>query len=275
MSGGPNKKKVMQNVASYVRDNIKKNYSAADLHDPADNGATLATVANIQQWAEAGRMATVQLAKQGKRLNSQVEYLEAVQKKYLGVYTQAATGLANGQQAITDFNTWKGNEGYDAWAYFESLQGPGATEAKEVVAQQQRLQHIADRSNLATSIAVAERNNHSGGPDAVVGTVICGMADANGNTYLGTSGHGALHPVMSKLLQGVGQAEKWPINVCGEIDAMNQYLAANAWTDVSQIPKGELFSHAETWDAKQRKWKSRGACANCEQWLSKIHAHMA
>ena len=101
------------------------------------------------------------------------------------------------------------------------------------------------------------------------------MADAQGNTYLGTSGHGALHAVMGKLLVGVQKVEDWPTNVCGEIDAMNQYLAGNPWTEIAQIPKGELFSHAETWDATARKWKGRSACKNCEQWLKKIEAHMA
>jgi hypothetical protein len=276
MTGGRTKKKVMEGVSSYVREHIKTEYSASELHDPADDGSTLATQATIREWAEAGRMASLQLTKRDTNLRkTYVEYLEAIQAQYRKVYSAAATSLLSGQQAIVAFTAWKADTGYDAWAYFTAQQGPGATKAKEVVAEQQRLKAISDNSNAASLTAIAETKNHAGGPDTVVGTVICGMADAQGNTYLGTSGHGALHAVMAKLLVGVQKVEKWPIDVCGEIDAMNQYLANNVWTEVAQIPKGELFSHAETWDATGRKWKGRSACYNCAQWLKKIEAHMA
>lgn len=274
---------ILGQLTARVRESLKTEYSKADQFPPAYNPARLGEAAKIKTWAETGRAACIQLSKgqvtggKGKELlSSERDNLELVERRFARVAAAAGESLEAAKAAVAEFNGWKETTGALAWETFVELQEPIGAHAREVVAAQKKVKAYQDCSGRATAIAVALRNQHPHGPDNVVGTVIAGLVDSgSGNAWVGTSGPPKSHTVMDQLLSGVAQVEEWPVNVCGEVDAMIQYLQAAGITRVEDIPRGALFSHAETWDARAHGWKGRSACGNCGAWLDKIGANRA
>jgi hypothetical protein len=282
MRANPRPKRVVaQNVKNAAQNLLGGPPSSAELFDPADSTAAATSHAALKEWAEAGRQAALALSKKAE-LNSVNEALELVTKKFTSVYSQAISAQQPTSEILADFEEWKGNEGYEAWPLFEKGQKGISVKAKEKKAAQDQAKVAADCISRAQGRALAKRDLYPAGPDGDVGTVCSGLADATG-AWGGTSGHhGTLHAVMEELLSSVQKVEKWPPRVCGEVQAMNKYLNARNIQSIKDIPKGSLYSHAETWkwpDAKSEKlglngkWISRGACDNCKQWLDRIEAN--
>ncbi|MCG8915878.1 hypothetical protein L6E12_08770 [Actinokineospora sp. PR83] len=274
MTSAHPKPKSYDDIAPAVREKLKTAYTPADLFDPASDGNLLTTAVDVKAWAEAGRGAAQGLGR-ARRLGSEKEKLEAVEQQFARVSVAAGRDLGAARQALAAFAGWRDYPGGDAWGFFVDLQGPLAKFAKDVVVEQRWVAWLEGTKQTTQAIAFTETKRHANGPDGVVGTVIAGMADGAGGSWVGTSGHGAVHRVMWDLLDGVNQVEAWETHVCGEVDAMNQYLVAHAVNSVADIPVGGVFSHAQTWDAGQRKWKARAACGNCEQWLKRIGAYLS
>lgn len=267
-----------------VRDSLKHEYTLADQFPPEFKATKLKKAAQIKKWAETGQAACLQLAKgqstgvknPKELLSSQQDDLEAVRRQFGHVASAAAVGADEAQEAVVRFDEWKDTRGYLAWETFVELQGGKAKHAREVVAAQAKVKVYQDCTGKATAMAVAERNRYPDGPNGAVGTVIAGLVDSvSGYACVGASGPPKSHPVMDELLAGVAQVEEWPVNVCGEVAAMIDYLEERKIKQVADIPEGALFSHAETWDATARKWKGRSACGNCGTWLDKIGANRA
>ncbi len=176
---------------------------------------------------------------------------------------------------------------HGAWCYYlqEQAKLDRAREAKEREARRRQLKQKAAQA------AVKYRNQHA----RTSGTVVTGLVDLEtGNVYVGQSGTGnritpTLHPVMYELLGGSGPVAQWPTDVCGEVNVMNEYLHKSNFTSASQIPANSLVFHSETFNSggtvinkktgkptvKTPHWESRGACKNCEKWITRIGAETA
>lgn len=278
------KRVVKSDLKDAFRHRLNDPIMQSELFDPSDSLAGLNGAAAIKQWADNGRAAAFSLSRKAK-IRSEGEQLVAVADR-LGVLSVAVMApQADVDAVVAAFEEWKVYDGYEAWPAFESAQAPVSTEAKAVLAEQTRVRDHRDNSATATSLAVALARQNPGGPNVNVGTVIAGLADSAGGSWTGTSGHGGtLHAVMLELLSRVNKVEEWPVAVCGEVDAMNKYLNARGIQSIADIPRGGLFSHAETWGwpsekdrrtGRNGRWQGRAACANCEQWLTRIGANMA
>lgn len=273
---------ILQELQSRVRESLNHTYMPADRFPPNFDPARLNAADKIKNWAFVGKTACQHLIK-GISTDRPIggwdaELLDKIVSRLARVEVAAANGLTEAQAAIKDFNEWKETrEGEAAWAKFTELQEPLSAHANAVVVAQGKIKQYNDCSSMATAIAVARRKEFPNGPVSGIGTVIAGLVDSISNaSWVGTSGPPKSHPVMDQLLAGVPEVEKWPVDVCGEVDAMIQYLVAHPdIAQVADIPKGALFSHAETWDDTTRKWKGRAACKNCEAWLDKIKANRA
>ncbi|WP_055482274.1 YwqJ-related putative deaminase [Sphaerimonospora mesophila] len=176
---------------------------------------------------------------------------------------------------------------HGAWCYYlqEQAKLDRAREAREREARRRQLKQKAAQA------AVKYRNQHA----RTSGTVVTGLVDLEtGNVYVGQSGTGnritpTLHPVMYELLGGSGPVAQWPTDVCGEVNVMNEYLHKSNFTSASQIPANSLVFHSETFNSggtvinkktgkptvKTPHWESRGACKNCEKWITRIGAETA
>lgn len=255
--------------------------TAEELFDPADFTTPKASHAVLKNWATTGRAAALRVQKSTKS-TSENEAVGRVARQFYIVFEQADRAQETPTAIVDDFVVWKGDKGYGDWPLFETAQNRIVAEARKRKANLDLAKQVAKIAENARAMAISRRNRFPNGPNGVVGTVCAGLADSTG-TWGGTSGHNdVLHDVMKTLLSPVQQVEKWPVGTCGEVQAMNQYLKDRNIKSVNDIPRGSLYSHAETWKwptAKEQEkgingtWGSRGACLNCEQWLNKIGAN--
>ncbi|MER5645958.1 hypothetical protein [Streptosporangium sp. NPDC002524] len=228
--------------------------------------------AGVKAWAFGARTLLKGFHDKMTIVNKEKPHVELLMTKLSRLESAIIAGTAE-TAARTTFVEWVRDEDEGGWPYYVKVKAADdlrlAREAREA-----RRQEVA---GWARSEAVKERNRYGSGNNNAVGMVISGLADTVSETvYVGTSGAYAYavvqHPVMKKLLTGVVQAESWPVTGCAEVDAMNKFLIARAVTPATKIEPGTLYFHAETWNEKGGKWQARGACKNCEQWLSKIEA---
>jgi hypothetical protein len=167
-----------------------------------------------------------------------------------------------------------------AWAYYRADR-----QKKEIAKEDERRRlELERRRQLARQAAIRLRDKYPGGPatsDGKLGTVVAGLVDVNfaateKKYWVGTSGvehhEIAQNTVMTELLKDVIPAEAWPREACAEVDTMKRYIVAMGVTDKAQIDGSVLYFHAETWDETKNRWKARGACGNCSQWISAIGA---
>ncbi|MFC6084328.1 hypothetical protein [Sphaerisporangium aureirubrum] len=226
----------------------------------------------VKDWAFQARTDLASYIKTLTIRDDVKPYAEALEKHLLRLEKSITDGTDEAVARATFIETVTNTDYGNAWAFYIDRK-TAADLAFHAAAAKVALQQLV---NSARDAAVRVSKQNSGGPGSAVGTVIAGLADAStGTTYTGTSGNYAYvtqHPLMAQVLAGTAQAEKWPVTGCAEVDAMNTYLLTTNFTKLSDIPRGKLHFHAETYNWSKGTWQARGACSNCDQWLKKIGA---
>lgn len=107
------------------------------------------------------------------------------------------------------------------------------------------------------------------GPSKSMGKTIGAIIDLDtGIIFVASSGRTAkkLHPKTKTLLAGVHEVEKWPVDACAEVNAIDEHILGG----LDPVPgRTHLYSYCYTWDYSKRKWTGRSACLNCRQWLAR------
>jgi len=205
-------------------------------------------------------------------LTSKREPFEAIGKKLSSLTYAVACGDKPEDTARDEFVTWLDENDAGSWGTFITH----TTRMETLTAQEKESKDKLSLASAALGEAQRLVKKYGGGAGGKAGTVIAVVSHAGtGKTWSGTSGEystATKHPLMAKVLTGVVQVEEWPVTACGEVAAMNDYLNSTGLTDVAKIPKGMLYFHAQTWNARDGKWQARSACKNCDQWLKKIGA---
>lgn len=125
------------------------------------------------------------------------------------------------------------------------------------------------RMSEAQSAAAREKSRYPHGPSYSMGKTIGAIIDLDtGAVFVATSGTVAreLTAATRALLHGVHEVEKWPIDACAEVNAIDQHIRAG----LKPVPgETHLYSYCYTWDYSKKKWTGRSACYNCRQWLAR------
>lgn len=253
-------------------------------------------VNQVKTWFYQRRVQVEGLARQ---LNPKSDFSQDTMERLGAKIRNAETRLAGGEDhvaVVADFRAWvvDGSD-YGAWNYYKTWQLAQDQAAADALAKAAAEQALSDAKNAANRAATSETKKRPRGlmnSDNTAGRVIAGLAfiGTPGVTYFGISGvdmHAAsglpVNQVITALLSGATQAEKWPLAACAEVDALKRYLTANGITSVAAIPKDTLVFHAEVWNPGQQwdgkttspHWQPRAACKNCKQWIGKIGALLA
>ncbi|MET8144604.1 hypothetical protein ABZU32_30235 [Sphaerisporangium sp. NPDC005288] len=238
-------------------------------HNPFDE---LVPATGVGDWAYQAR---TDLARYIRPLTIRDEvkpYAEAVEKRLRALETAVKVNKVAEGTARAEFIEWLLTNDYGGFLFYSDKHDEEVRAANEAAAKK-----ATDRMiQSARDVAVRTRNGYSGVGNNI-GTVVVGMADTVGGvTYVGHSGGYTRaeqqHALMAELVGATKQREDWGTDACAEVDAMNQYLLTTTYTLVSQIPRGKLFFHAETYNWSEDKWQARRACGNCDQWLKRIGA---
>ncbi|GLW11987.1 hypothetical protein Misp01_71150 [Microtetraspora sp. NBRC 13810] len=226
---------------------------------------------DFKKWATAARLELQTYIRQLPDVPSKRGPLEDISKK-LSLLEYAMVGSKSESTAREEFVSWLEEYDTGGWARFADERARLETARKQEKEEKDRRSTIAG----APAEAIKLTKKYGAGAGVKVGTVIAVLVHAKtGKLWSGTSGEyttSEKHPLMKTILTGVVQVEDWPVAACGEVAAMNAYLHDSGTTDLSQLPSGTLFFHAQTWNAKDGKWQARAACKNCDQWLKKIGA---
>ncbi|MEO3808936.1 hypothetical protein ABGB17_08020 [Sphaerisporangium sp. B11E5] len=238
-------------------------------HNPFEE---LVPATGIGDWAYQAR---TDLARYIKPLTIRDEvkpYAEAVEQRLRALETAVKVKKVPEGTARAQFVEWLLANDYGGFLFYSDKHDAEVQAANAAAAQK-----ATDRMiQSAREVAVQTRHGYSGVGDKI-GTVVVGMADTVGGvTHVGHSGGYTRaqqqHPLMAELVAWTKQREDWDTDACAEVDAMNKYLLGSTHTRLSQIPRGKLFFHAETYNWSDGKWQARKACGNCDQWLKRIGA---
>ncbi|GAA1255760.1 hypothetical protein GCM10009677_02150 [Sphaerisporangium rubeum] len=234
----------------------------------------LVPLTGLKDWAFKAR---TDLARYLKPLTIQDDvkpYAEAVHGRLITLETAIGVKNVAEADARAAFVGWlEKNDWGGGFRFFIDTNTEEVRKAQEAAAQAAVNRIIQS----ATSVAVDLRNGYSGVGNKI-GTVVAGLSEtAAGRTFTGNSGGyvraAQQHALMAELLSRTAQREDWDVNACAEVDAMNKYLLATpAVRRLSDIPRGKLFFHAETYAWEKGTWQARKACKNCDQWLIRIGA---
>lgn len=241
--------------------------------------ATDATTDTIKQWAWNRRNELQSLAKSGK-----VQNTDSLLTKLTNLESRP-----NAQNRTT-LEEWILYSDSELWGTYVKEQ-TALNEQKKIEAENLEYgKKLVDARNRASDAAIQARIGYQNPSNT---TVIAGLTDLDSDAaWVGKSGvenHTVrskaadssdpdyanakkVMSVMDTLLSGVQRVENWPVNACGEVDAMEQYLLDKQIFASKDIPQNFLCSHAETWNSTTSRWQGRGACRNCNQWLDKINA---
>jgi len=224
------------------------------------------------------------------------ETMEALGLKLRAMESRITRGDAHAT-VVADFKAWIVVDSNDrgAWDYYKAWQQKHDGEVADAQVREAAAKAVSQARGRAGDAAAAQTRMRPTGlmaSDGVNGRVIAGLAlvGAPALSYFGISGtdmhaasSAAVDLVITELLKGTNQAEKWPQRSCAEVDALKRYLTAAGITSVANIPQDTLVFHAEVWHPggswngkiTSKRWQPRGACANCKQWVGKIGALLA
>jgi hypothetical protein len=261
---------------------------------PAVTPATPA--AQVKGWFFLRRSQVNALAVQlGPRTDFDKDTMALLGARITSAESKLAQGAAPGT-VVEEFQDWVGQYGDNgAWDYYAAWQKQQDQAMLDAQASAAGEKAVSDARNGAGQAAIAETRRRAGGlmsADGRNGRVIAGLAFVGvpGTAYTGISGrdmHAPSSPaadqVIAGLLAGIRPAEQWPLEACAEVDALKRYLTAAGIISAAGIPKDTLVFHAEVWHpggawkgkVSSPGWKSRGACANCRQWVGRIGALLA
>ena len=121
----------------------------------------------------------------------------------------------------------------------------------------------------AQAAAARLKNQFPHGPSASMGKTIGAIIDLDtGEIRVASSGRAAkkIHAKTRALLAGVHEIEKWPVDACAEVNAIDEHILGG----LNPVPgQTHLYSYCYTWDYSKNKWTGRSACYNCRQWLAR------
>ncbi|SEH01396.1 YwqJ-like deaminase [Nonomuraea solani] len=227
----------------------------------------------FKAWSAKSRVVLQTYIKELRDLPSVREPYEAINTKMRNLENRVVDGMDEGaaRDSLIEWLTLNDTKG--AWKDFMTE----LARLEKILAQEKERKHRDEMLFNAHREARHLTGKYATGKGAAVGTVIAVIVHAkNGATWAGTSGGFSIakkqHPLIKKLLSDVKKLEEWPVNACGEVAAMNEYLLSTPFTELSQIPADVLHFHAQTWSTDKSKWQARSACLNCDQWLATIKA---
>ncbi|MEV6036545.1 hypothetical protein AB0L65_35700 [Nonomuraea sp. NPDC052116] len=197
--------------------------------------------------------------------------------------------------AVTQFQQWLDGYGDNgAWQIYLDDQTRKDSAERERQRVEAEARKIRDAENAARSTATGICDRYRAGllssraSETPVGRVVCGLAviGSPGATYEGFSGQDmhqhATTSLITALVTGITQSEKWPPESCAEVDALKRWLngPGAGISSVEKIPGDTFVFHARVWHpggkwgGKETSpgWKDRGACVYCQHWIRRIGA---
>ncbi|MFG6195358.1 hypothetical protein [Nonomuraea sp. JJY05] len=224
-----------------------------------------------------------------------LDSMEALRSKLTAYESRVGLNTMTPAAAITQFQQWLGDYGDNgAWQFYvdDQTRKDGVERERQRVAAEARKVSEAEAEARATAKGICDQ--HPGGllssreGETKVGRVVCGMAviGSPGAAYEGFSGQDlhryATTSLITELVRGITQSEKWPPESCAEVDALKRWLngPGAGISSVEKIPGDTFVFHARVWHpggkwgGKESSpgWKDRGACVYCQNWIKRIGA---